>query len=218
MAFSGTACEEPGFFRSTGLTSDGQLVAGAYDKTLYSIDPQSGQENWRNQDATNRYYAGALELGSDIFAPNIDHTLYAVNSGGSLIWKFATQNALWSAPVSDGKTIYLAGMDHRVYALEPKTGKAIWQTDDLGGSISGTPALSSDGKLYVGTYNSEILALDASNGKVIWSKPVTGWVYGGPLLDNGVLYFGDLSGTFYAKDASTGEDKWSTQPDEFGKE
>jgi outer membrane protein assembly factor BamB len=97
--------------------------------------------------------------------------------------------------------------------LDPN-GKLIWQTDELGGSISGTPALSSDGKLFVGTYNSEILALDAANGSVIWRKPVTGWVYGGPLLNNGVLYFGDLSGTFYAKDAATGEDKWQpVQPD-----
>jgi outer membrane protein assembly factor BamB len=201
-----------GFSAPPTLTKDGQLVAGAYNKTLYSLDPQTGQQKWINQDATNRYYAGGLALDQNIYAPNIDHNLYTVNSAGSLAWKFKAQNALWSAPVTDGKLIYLGGMDHILYALDPNTGKVVWQTEGLGGSMASSPTLS-DGKLYVGTFNNEMLALDAANGKILWRAPVSGWVYASPLLDNGVLYFGNLDGAFYALDAATGKQKWQVQPD-----
>jgi outer membrane protein assembly factor BamB len=201
-----------GFSAPPALTEDGQLVAGAYNKTLYSLDPQTGAQKWINQDATNRYYAGALALGQEIFAPNIDSNLYTVDNTGKLIWKFQTEDAIWSAPVTDGKVIYQSAMDHNIYALDPKTGKLIWKTGDLGGTIPSSPVLTPDGKLYVGTFNNEMLSVDATNGKVIWSTPTTGWVYGTPALDQGVLYFGDLEGTFYALDAATGQIKWPQQP------
>ncbi len=202
-----------GFSAPPVLTDDGQLVAGAYNKTVYSLDPQNGQQKWINQDATNRYYAGALPLNQNIYAPNIDHNLYAMDNTGKFLWKFTTGAALWSAPATDGKVIYLAGMDHNVYSLDPKTGAVVWQTEDLGGSLASTPTLSSDGRLYVGTFNSEVLALDAASGKVYWRTPVSGWVYSAPVLENGILYFGDLNGTFYAMDAASGKIKWQTQPD-----
>jgi len=196
------------------LSNDGQLIAGAYNKILYSIDPLTGQGKELNQAATNRYYGGALALDQNIYAPNIDKNLYVINSSGNSVWKFTTDEALWAAPVSDGKVVYQAGMDHKIYALDPATGKVIWQTDDLGGSMPSSPVYS-DGKLYVGTFNNEMLALDASNGKVLWREPTSGWVYARPALDNGVLYFGDLEGKFYALDAATGKSKWANpiQPD-----
>jgi eukaryotic-like serine/threonine-protein kinase len=200
-----------GFSAPPSLTKDGQVVAGAYNKTIYSIDAQTGQQKWINQDATNRYYAGGLALDQKIFAPNIDHSLYVVNNTGSKEGIFSTQNALWSAPVTDGKLIYLAGMDHILYALDPTTEKVVWQKD-LGGSMASSPLLS-DGKLYVGTFNNEMLALDAANGEILWRTPASGWVYATPVLDEGVLYFGDLDGSFYALDAATGNQKWQVQPD-----
>jgi outer membrane protein assembly factor BamB len=77
----------------------------------------------------------------------------------------------------------------------------------------GTPAYSSDGTLYVGTFNNEILAISSENGKVPWRKPTDGWVWGGPAIKDGTLYFGDLSGAFYAMSASNGEVLWKLNPD-----
>jgi outer membrane protein assembly factor BamB len=190
------------------IGADGSLVVGGYNHILYNLDIQSGAQRWVNEDATNRYYAGALAKDGSFFAPNIDHSLYTVDQNGKLVWKFETEEALWGSPVTDGKTIYLAGMDHSVYALDPKTGKVVWKTEDVGGSFADKPALSADGILYIGNFNNEMLAIDAATGKIIWRTPVSGWVYGSPVLDQGMLYFGDLAGTFYALDAASGQIKW----------
>jgi len=86
-------------------------------------------------------------------------------------------------------------MDHRIYAIDAQTGKAKWQTN-VGGSMVGSPAYSSAGVLYIGTFNSEMLAVNADNGQILWQKPTDGWVWGGPVLKADKLYFGDLSGSF----------------------
>ena len=194
------------------LTGDSQLVVGGTNNKVYSLDAASGQLNWTFSQAGNHFYASGLSIGSKILLPNIDHNLYALDGSGVLAWKFKTGSALWSAPVSDGKLVFQAGMDHFLYALDPETGAVVWQSEDLGGSISGTPVLSPDGVLYFGTYADELLAVKATNGEILWRTPVWGWVYASPLLHEGRLYVGNLKGVFYAIDAASGSVIWQAEP------
>lgn len=208
------ATKNVAFTAPPALTTDGQLVIGGYNHGLYSLDPATGAQKWVNQDATNRYYAESALLDGKIFAPNIDKNLYTVDSSGLLQWKFATEDALWSKPADDGKTIFLGGMDHILYALDPQSGKALWQTEDLGGALVGNPVLDQNGVLFIGTLGSALIAIDTkANGKILWELPVAGWVYSSPALHNGRLYFGDTNGFFYVVDAATGKIVWQIQPD-----
>lgn len=202
------------FFAIPALTDDGQLIAGSYDSTLYSIDPVNGQLNWAFEDAQNRYVAGPLAFGELIYAPSTDNNLYALTMEGELVWSFETEDILWATPATDGETVYQPGMDHRIYALDAESGELLWVTDELGGSIAGHPALNPDGLLFVGTFGSELIALDATrSGEVVWRMPASAWVYSGPAQDGDLLYVGDLEGVFYAVEAATGAIKWRIQPD-----
>ncbi len=200
------------FSASPVLTEDGQLVVGGTNNKVYNLKAETGQLNWTFSQAGKSFYAAGLSLGGKVFIPNIDHNLYAVDGSGALAWKYKTGSALWSAPVSDGKLVFQAGMDHFLYALDPETGAVVWQTDDLGGSISGTPVLSSDGTLYFGTFANELVAVKAASGDILWRTPLSGWVYASPLLHNGRLYVGDLKGVFYAIDAANGSVTWQAEP------
>lgn len=194
------------------ITEDGQIIVGSYDKLLFSIN-ENGQQNWVFDGATNRYYGGALAAGGKIFAPNIDYNLYTLSSTGGREWVFEAGNALWSAPVTDGETLFMSSLDHRLYALDMQTGQQIWVTEDLQGALASSPILTEDGILYVGTLGNEMLAIDSSNGKINWRSPVLGWIFNTPALADGVLYFGDLSGTIYAMNASDGQIIWQKQPE-----
>ncbi|MBU9160131.1 outer membrane protein assembly factor BamB family protein [Burkholderia multivorans] len=134
------------------------------------------------------------------------------------------------------RTLLGAGQKSGVYwALEPKTGKVVWQTQVgpgslLGGMLWGTAA---DGKrIYVsiGNLNHESIAVtgpqgtttttggiwaavDASTGKVLWrtADPQQAMDTVAMTEANGVVYAGSLAGTganMYALDAATGEIKW----------
>ncbi len=213
--FPPEASNKVSFYSNPVMTPDGQLIVGGYDHVLYSIDPQTGKENWSFTDAKNRYIGNPLVNEAGIFAPTADDHLYAIDFQGKPLWSFQTKGAQWAQPVA-GPTcecIYLASMDHHVYAINISNGVQIWESGDLGGSMVGTPAYSPDGTLYIGTFNNEILAISTENGSVRWRKPTDGWVWGGPAIKDGKLYFGDLSGAFYAMDASNGAVLWKLAPE-----
>jgi outer membrane protein assembly factor BamB len=204
-------------YANPALGSDRQLVVGGYNNVLYSLNPETGQTNWEFGEAGNKYIASPLAVEQGIFAPNADNNLYALELNGGLRWTFNTQGEIWAQPVTDPgcECIYLTSMDHRVYALNPTNGDLRWQSEQLGGAIVGSPSLSEEGVLYVGTFGREIIALNAEDGSVIWRSPTAGWVWGGPTLEGDRLYVGDLDGNFYAFNADDGQVLWTLAPEQL---
>ncbi len=196
------------FYAAPVLTEDGQLLAASYDKLLYSLNPETGAQNWAFDGSTNRLLASPLVSDGMIYLPSSDYNLYALDMKGSLVWQYKAENALWTTPVSDGEIIYQPSMDHHIYALNAKTGKLVWKSDDLDGPIAGSPTLSPEGILYVATFNSKLVAVDSATGKMLWEQPLQGWGWSGPYLQDGSLYFGDLKGYIYGKSAADGSDLW----------
>jgi len=203
------------FYAAPTLTDDGQLIVGGYNNILYSLDPQTGLENWSFSQAANRYIGSTLAREQGIFAPNADNQLYALDTTGNLRWKFPTSGPLWAMPTTDldCTCIFLSSMDHQLYSIDAATGVKNWQTGPVGGSFSGTPTLSEEGILYAGTYANEMLAIDAKDGNVLWRIPTSNWVWGGPALQDDRLYFGVLDGTFYAVNTADGSIAWEKKFD-----
>lgn len=201
------------FFAAPALTEDGQLVVGGYDHLFYSLDPANGSVKWTFDGADNIYVAGPLAAGEQIFAPNSNNQLYALALAGNLVWKFETGHSLWGTPATNGDNLYLASMDHYVYAIDKASGAQVWKTEDLGGAVAGSPTLGPDGVLYVGTFANDLIALDTTDGSEIWRVAASNWVWSGPALDGEFLYFGDLSGTMYSLNAVDGSIRWQVQPD-----
>jgi outer membrane protein assembly factor BamB len=203
------------FYATPELTLDGQLVVGDYSNKLHSLNPATGTENWVFANATDRYIAAPLAFNEQIFAANNGHQLYALDMRGNPLWEFETQGPLWAAPTTDERCdcIYVPSMDHHMYAVIAETGELKWQSESFGGSIVSSPTLDKDGKLFFGTFASEVLALDSQTGNVIWRTPTTEWVWGGPVLYQDQLFVGDLGGTLYALDAGTGTIRWQKELD-----
>ncbi|MEA3350909.1 MAG: PQQ-binding-like beta-propeller repeat protein, partial [Chloroflexota bacterium] len=203
------------FFAPPALTSDGQLIVGGYDSVLYSLNPKNGQVNWKYKEATGRFIAGPLVTESGIFAPSTDQNVYAVDFDNQPLWNpFPTEKEIWASPTADPECecIYVSSMDHHVYAIDAQNGSEIWKTENLGGSIVGTPALSSDQVLYIGSIAKEMVALDTKDGSELWRFPTEDWVWAGPAISEDMLFFGDLSGTFYALNRQSSELVWKIQP------
>lgn len=210
------------FYAPVVGSPDGQLLVGSYNHIFYSIQPGGAATNWSFAEAKDRYIAKALVKEDQVFVGSADGNLYALDLNGNLRWKFATEHAIWGAPVSDGQAVYVASMDHYIYALDPQNGNLIWKTADLGGQLVAQPALSASGVLYIGAFgsrtdnperSSRMVAVDASNGQILWSAPTRGWVWSTPLIKDDVLYFGDNEGFIYALNAQTGDVLWQNQPD-----
>jgi len=203
------------FYATPELSQDGQLLVGDYSNKLHSLNPATGTENWLFDDATDRYISGALAFNDRIYAANNGHQLYALDPSGNLLWEFETEGPLWAKPTTDERCdcIYLPSMDHHMYAVVAETGELKWQSESLGGSIVGNPTMNEAGRIFFGTFGSEILALDSQTGASVWRTPTSEWVWGGPQLYQDQLFVGDLGGTFYALDSNTGTIEWQKQLD-----
>lgn len=208
------------FFAPPVMTEDGQLIVGGYDHVLYSLDPNNGSLLWtfpreKEPAAKDRYIASPLATPLGIYAPNADGFLYAVDLKGNQLWEpFQTTQPLWAQPTTDGKCqcLYVASMDHHLYALNAATGSQIWKSPDLGGAVVAVPTFGEDGTIFVGTFGNEMIALDAETGNIRWRYKTNGWVWSSAAQQDGKLFFGDLSGTFYAL-TTAGVELWNKKAD-----
>ena len=146
-------------------------------------------------------------------------------------WAFSLggekQRGQETQPLIHDGIMYITGSYSRMYAIDVKTGKELWQYDarlpegilpccdvvNRGAAIYGD-------KVYFGTLDARIVALDQKTGKVIWRKKIgdykAGYSYtAAPIIVKGLVITGNSGGEFgivgevQARDAETGETVWT---------
>lgn len=78
-------------------------------------------------------------------------------------------------------------------ALDPATGKILWQTPDPTGTPDTAPVSVANGVVYGGSINAtgtSMYALDAATGAILWSFDSGGSVTGGAAIAGGSVYWG----------------------------
>ena len=207
------------FYAPPVLISENELLVGSFAQNgakprLFNLDAATGQQNWVFEGASNHFVASPLVANDAIYAVNADGNVYALNMNGTERWKFKTERSIWASPTTNEACdcIFVASMDHSLYALDAQTGAQRWKSPDLGGALASAPAYY-DGVLFQGTSDKQMLAIDAATGKTIWAFNAAGWIWSGAAFQDGILYFGDLEGNLYAVDAQTGKQVWTVKAD-----
>ncbi len=188
------------------LGPDGTIYFGA-GGYLHAVAP-SGLARWRRQLAQR---VGAVQMGLDgrvyAIADDLDtNTLFALDTAGNTVWSFVATasssaglaNILLVEPDTSSPTVYfgvatssLTGTLHAVV-----DGTVLWTYDtDL--LASSSPALSADGRLYLGTFhaNGALHAIDAATGTGVWITEVLGFVGSSPSIGpDGLIRVGSSNG------------------------
>jgi alcohol dehydrogenase (cytochrome c) len=147
------------------------------------------------------------------------------------VWAFSLggekQRGQETQPLVHDGIMYITGSYSRLYAIDIKTGKELWQFDarlpegilpccDV---INRGAALYGD-NIYFGTLDARIVALNAKTGDVVWNKKIAEYKEGysytaAPLIVNGLVITGNSGGEFgvvgevQARNAETGELVWT---------
>jgi alcohol dehydrogenase (cytochrome c) len=160
-------------------------------------------------------------------------TLISKDNVGRLVpvWAFSLggekQRGQETQPLIHDGVMYITGSYSRLYAIDVKTGREIWQFDarlpegilpccDV---INRGAAIYGD-KIYFGTLDARIVALNLKTGDVVWNKKIADYKEGysytaAPLIVNGLVITGNSGGEFgivgevQARDAETGELVWT---------
>jgi outer membrane protein assembly factor BamB len=201
------------YFATPQLTPDGQqLIVGSFDHKLYSLNPQSGVQNWVFSQAKDRWIGGVLITADTIYGANADYNVYAISFSGEAKWvtPFVADQSIWGSPVTDGTNIYFGTLGRNVFAVNATTGKLVWDKK-LDAAVLGSPVLGPADSLYVGTFGTELVVLDTRNGNVLRQESVSPWIWSGPLLDDSNVYTGDANGMFYAFPLASTGTPWTQQ-------
>jgi len=177
---------------------DGTIYVGSTNGNFYAVNP-NGTEKWRF--STKEDVRGAAAIGADgtIYIGSNDRHFYALRPDGSLKWSYQTNMWVRTHPIigADG-TIYFTTGPY-LYAMSPE-GTRKWRhqsvtTDDL---MVSSPAIGSDGTIYVGSDDHNLYALKP-DGSLKWSFPTGGVVQCTPAVGaDGTIYFGSDDTNLYA--------------------
>ncbi len=201
----------------------GEEISGAFSYSSPIVD-------------TNRKNVYAATTGGRVYCWDAvgkgDHTVEPNGSGGTttLRWVYpqagdpAVVNGFTSSPAlsADGSTLYIGGLQGRLFALDADNGALKWtyplMTADPLAPISSTPVVF-NGRVYFATTEGRVYAVSEA---VDPANPVADWIYPAPDkpvmqpvvycsaavgsvdfsgTNRNVLYVGDLSGRMHALNA-----------------
>jgi polyvinyl alcohol dehydrogenase (cytochrome) len=135
------------------------------------------------------------------FDPDTGALLWATQVGpgsslGGMEWGSATDGQrIYVAIANLYGTPYAAGTAGSWSALDPLTGKILWQTPDPNGAIDLGPVTVANGVVYAGSMAgapgaSNMFALNASSGAILWRYPAGGSVIAGASIVGDTIYWG----------------------------
>ena len=136
-------------------------------------------------------------------------------------WKFKIKQPFFSSPIINEGTVYVAGLDSTLYALELTTGNVKWKLK-TNGEIRSTVVIEGS-RIYLLGGNGVLSCIDKNTGKPIWRSvfdntalflaerryDFADYFHSSPVVHDGILYFGTGNGRFNAVSADNGEIVWS---------
>ena len=156
-----------------------QLLGISQKSGVYwALDPATGKVAW--QTAMGPEGTGGTEYGTATDGRRI----YAALGDGAKI-----PYTLGGSGPYTGKTVTGGSWA----AMDPATGKILWQTPDPQGAVDTSFVDAANGVVYGGslaTTGTDMYALDAETGKILWSFASGGSVTGGAAIAGGSVYWG----------------------------
>jgi outer membrane protein assembly factor BamB len=158
------------FSNGAFAAADQSKIVFFYDTWLYNINTADGSLNWKYNAPHTGYQRGTPTVDADgnIYVGRKNHNLssafYKVKADGSaIIWDELGFGETYGCPaLANDSNVYFGsellnngpGVTpgwNRIHALNINTGKVVWQAD-LGSDVGTcSPALSSTGRIYIGT-------------------------------------------------------------------
>lgn len=191
--------------------SDDLMLVGTFDNKLVAFNRNSGQKAWEYT-VEGAIIGGAAVYDGIVYFGASDSRVYAVKpaaSGAELLWNpVITGHGVWGSPAVNDKLVFVASLDHHVYALDRATGALVWD-HSMGAAIPGGVTLA-DGLLLVGGVAKKLSALNTATGEMVWEQQFEQWVWGEAAVTSDTAYVSTLDGKVHALNLSDGTIKWTT--------
>ena len=138
-------------------------------------------------------------LGDLLFVGTEGSTFFGIDwKTPSIVWRYTAeqrQMPFRSSAAATEKVIVVGSLDKTVHALEPATGKSLWNFATRG-KIEGSPVIVGD-RVFIGSGDGRLYALEVQTGREVWQYEAGGSLLGSPAVVEGRLVIGTDEGTLF---------------------
>jgi len=184
--------------QSSATVAGGLVYFGCRDSNLYALDAVTGQKRWVfNNKGSWVITSPVVQAGKVYFATSDTATLHILDAQtGAPIDSLKFHWPIFSSPSIAGTTLYLAGQDGKLVAIDLSTRKPAWvfQTE---GSRQNLDALSKPD----GGPNYEVAFQSTFYDDIVVGVSKThtvGTILSSPVISGAVVYIGSSDGGLYA--------------------
>ena len=173
-----------GWFIGQAVVSGDTVYASSSDRYIYAIDSINGTLKWKYETG-HQNWSQPIVVSDEIIVASLDHSVYALDMTGSLLWQTELNGAIVGSPTTDenNEKVYVSTIGQAFYALEAKTGNVTWQFDTKS-SLWSAPLIA-EGVLLIVDEAGTIYSVDPNTGKALWTTEVGGKVMSGLLAIDG---------------------------------
>ncbi|MER7639367.1 PQQ-binding-like beta-propeller repeat protein [Streptomyces sp. NPDC126522] len=174
----------PNLFTTTNPATDRSeqlLGIGQKSGVYWAVRPATGEVAWQTRVGPD----GNVANGGIVYGTAADGRRVYVAEGDTAKLPYTLGG---SGPYA-GKTVTGGSWA----ALDPATGKILWQTPDPVGAVDDSFVSTANGVVYAGSLadtGTNMYALDAKTGTILWSFASGGSVTGGAAIVDGSIYWG----------------------------
>ena len=225
-------------FCSASPVTDGERVIawfGSAGVFCYDFD---GKQLWKRDLGIQEHewgYAASPVIHGDLcfvnFGPGTNEFVVALDKRtGDEVWRYdlpkPTAEQLkrdgglrgsWSTPLvirAGRHDELILTLPDRVMALDPRSGKSLWNCEGLGSLVYSSPMWGDGILVALGGYHRASLAVKpGGRGEVtemlrLWHQPKTKLLLGSGVVHKGHVYFSDMQGIAQCLDLTTGRPVW----------
>jgi outer membrane protein assembly factor BamB len=197
------------------VMSEGALYVASSNGGVYSLDKQTGDENWKREDIAvlaEKLWTSPVIQGDALYVSTFDGRIYAlsVETGELLDWSFESEAGFASAPVIGEDVIYVGSFDRHLYAIEIGGSEPMWEfpQDKPAGDWFWASPIVNAGVVYAGCLDGKLYAINGTTGEEIWSYMTKDQqdrrspIVSSPVLMDNLLIVANESGTVYVFDVT----------------
>ncbi|WP_404413942.1 outer membrane protein assembly factor BamB [Vreelandella aquamarina] len=199
----------------------GELYLGTRNGEVLALDQEDGSVQWRSQ-ASSEVLAAPQANQQMLVVQSTDGRITALNrSNGDQLWTHSSQlPALTLRGTGTPQTIepvtFVGFSNGRLATLDNRNGQPLWEQQIATPSgrsdverlvdLAGQPVITPDGRLFVTSYNDQVVALEALRGDVIWSRSLSSRHT--PVLVGDLLFIATDDSHVVALTADNGQEVW----------
>ena len=146
------------------------LVTQYENSNIYAFDKRTGDHIWNYKLEFPYNHIPVLYTNNKVFVPNAGYVYNFDAESGKALYARGFKTGMYSRPVSNGTSVFIADLGYQLFALHPDNLDIIWEITLEEGAI-GHKMVYNNNQLLVGT-GRNFYAINPNDGAIIWQTEV----------------------------------------------